>query len=108
MESIPDDKRKYPRKSLDVLVNYKKTHIARSKDISQGGICLISDEALEVGAFLNLVFYLPNKEEIQALGKIKWSKKASETLFESGVEFWQLDDSQTKRIDSYLASEIDR
>jgi hypothetical protein len=101
------EKRKHPRKSLDVMVNFKKTHIARSKDISEGGICLICDEALEIGAFLNLVFYLPNKEEVKTIGKIKWSKKASESYFEYGIEFWQLTDHEQTKICNYLDSEID-
>jgi hypothetical protein len=105
-QTNPVDQRKFPRKTLDVMVNYKKMHYARSKDISKGGICLIVDEQLESAGYLNLVFFLPNKEEIKALGKIKWCKKISESYFECGVEFFQLNDLETKKIESYLEESI--
>jgi hypothetical protein len=101
------ENRRHPRKSLDVLVNYKKTQIARSKDISQGGIGLICDEALPVGTFLNLVFFLPNKEEIKTIGKVKWTRKASASYWESGIEFWQLDDSIKDKLLAFLQDDID-
>jgi hypothetical protein len=101
------EKRKSPRKSLDVMFNFKKSHFARSKDISKGGICLICDEVLETGAFLSLVFNLPNNEEIKTFGKIKWSRKASASYYEYGVEFWQLEAIEMNKINSYLDGDIE-
>ena len=87
------EKRRLPRLPLDVEVNYLGKAFAHSKDISEGGLCLISEEALKPGDFITLLFHLPpDGEKISAYGKVMWNKKVSENMFESGVNFWDIKD----------------
>jgi len=98
------EKRQLPRLPLDVEVNYSSRAIARSKDISEGGICLISEEELQTEDYLTLVFHIPpSDEKVEAYGKVMWSKKASEHLFESGINFWDIDETDLEKIRSYFA-----
>ncbi len=97
-----DNKRKCPRLPLDVEVNFSQKAIARSKDISEGGICLITEEELEKDKIYTLVFNLPTGKPIKCFGKIAWSKQATEHLFEQGALFWEIDSSDKKKIQDYF------
>lgn len=100
-----DDKRKFPRLPLEVQVNYKENGFANSKDISSGGICLITEEALEKGKIYKLSFTFPGESDrFDCLGKVMRSKQASEHLHEAGLSFWDIEKSLQKKIDSYFAS----
>ncbi len=83
-------------------VNFSQNAIAQSKDISEGGICLITEEELEKDKIYTLVFKLPTDVSIKCFGKIVWSKQASEHLFEQGVVFWDIDSSDQKKIQDYF------
>jgi Tfp pilus assembly protein PilZ len=98
--------RKFPRKSLDVVVNCSDNAIARAKDLSKGGIGLITEKPLQAGSFIKLQFVLPNTtEKIGVFGKVVWCKLVSPHLYESGVEFWQIDDLVMNILDKYLEEE---
>lgn len=97
------DNRRAPRVPLDVRVNFAFDAIAHTKDISEGGVCIISEEPLEEGKFLNLVFGLPDRDhDVQVIGKVMWSKKSTENFFENGVQFWDISDEAQKEIKDYL------
>ena len=102
---MASDGRKFPRISLDVLVNYETNAIAHTKDMSEGGVCLITDKKMTVGKMLSLGFYLPNNVEIKAIGKVCWCRPASENLMESGVEFWDIGFDQKEAIRKILSDE---
>ena len=103
------DQRRAPRLPLDVRVNYSFDAIAHSKDISEGGICLITEEELAAGKMLNIQFILPeNERKIQAIGKIMWCRKATEHYYESGIEFWDIADKDKEAIKRYLDGKIGR
>ena len=105
---MPDDKRRSPRIPLDVRVNYDFDAIAHSKDISEGGICLITEQALEKGKMLNLVFQLPGRHKpIEAIGKVMWCRKSLEYLHEIGISFWQIKAKEHQEIKEYLEQSLD-
>lgn len=96
-------KRRYPRLPLDVQVNYDFNAFAHSKDISEGGVCLITEHHLGEGKMLNLVFYLPERDQpIASLGKVMWVREATEHLYESGVTFWDIVEKDQAEIKEYL------
>ena len=98
-----EDKRRSPRVPLDVHVNFAFDAIAHTKDISEGGVCIISESKLEVGKFLNLVFRLPDRDlDVQVIGKIMWSKQSSQSYFENGVQFWDISKEAQREIAQYL------
>ncbi len=101
------EKRRIPRLPLDVEVNYSGRAIARSKDISEGGICLISEEELIPEDYITLIFHLPpTDEQIKAYGKVMWSNKVSEHLFETGINFWDIDEMDLEKIKTYFIEDV--
>lgn len=101
------EKRQHPRASIDVKVNYANKAIAYTKNISEGGICIITEKPLEPTEIVNLVFTLPNGDQIKTYGKTIWRKKSTEHLYENGLEFWELNDINKNRILAYLDSTVE-
>jgi len=97
------EQRKSPRLPLDVEVDYKGRAMARSKNISKEGICLISGDKPDEGKILNLRFFLPQEANpIQAYAKVMWVKEAGEYYFEFGLKFWEIDGEDEKRLNAYF------
>ena len=93
-----EDRRKYQRVSLVVKVTNNSTkefHYFYSRDISQGGMFLETRQPYDVGADVNLDFFLPlreKKERIIASGSVArvvdYDPKGKEDqLAGMGVEF---------------------
>jgi Tfp pilus assembly protein PilZ len=98
-----EEQRRSPRRSLDVEVNFAFNAIAHTKDISAGGICLITDRELEETKLFRLNFFLPDEAEpVELYGKVVWSRPAGEHHYESGVSFWKVDSVTTERLESFL------
>ena len=103
-QKMSEDRRRFPRIPLDVSVNYDYSAIAHSKDISEGGICLITEKALDEGKMLHLAFSLPErKRPIECFGKVMWSRKAIKYLYQSGVHFWDIKEREQAEIKKILA-----
>ena len=99
---MSDNNRKLPRIPLDVRVNCD--YNAHTRDISEGGVCLITDVQMEEKRIIQLAFILPEQsEEIQAFGKVMWSRKATENLFENGVSFWEIGDKDKVKINDFFS-----
>lgn len=100
---MSEDQRRAPRIPLDVSVNYDYSAIAHSKDISESGICLITEHVLDEGKMLHLGFSLPGRERpIECFGKVMWSRKATEHLYQSGVSFWDIKEKEQTEIKKIL------
>jgi hypothetical protein len=103
---MAEDQRRSPRIPLDVRVNYDFNAIAHSKDISEDGICLITEQPLEEGKMLNLGFQLPDRSSpIESVGKVMWCRKASEHLHEIGIRFWDIKETEQQEIKKHLESQ---
>lgn len=101
------DNRKAPRIPLDVEVNYSSSGIAHTRDISEGGIGLITENELEAGSYLNLVFTLPYRNhKVEAIGKVIHCRKASEHYYQSGLTFWQIEDTDLDILKLFFADQI--
>jgi len=97
------EQRRFPRLPLDVEVDFKDRAIARSKNISKEGICLVSEDRLEEGKILNLRFFLPDTvEPIHAYAKVMWVRDASEHYCEVGLKFWDINEQDEKRLNGYF------
>lgn len=98
-----DNQRKCPRLPLDVEVDYKGRAMARSRNISKEGICLVSEDRPEEGKILNLSFFLPpEKEPIKAYARVMWIKDAGEHYCEFGLKFWEIEEEDEKRLNAYF------
>lgn len=91
--------RRFPRLSTDIDVVYSSigktapetaNHV---KDISEGGICLITYEDVPIGTVLTLKMVLPETNgPIQVKGKVVWKNKftidsVSAPRYDVGVQF---------------------
>jgi c-di-GMP-binding flagellar brake protein YcgR len=115
-----EERRRFVRLNVSVKVEYKvletaakEIHSTLTKDISGGGICLIGDEELNTGRFLELKIYLPKEQEpILSLGRVVWSKpfiigdEITGKRFDIGIEFIKIDDTKREKINQYIFSYI--
>ena len=100
---MPDRRRASPRVSLDVVVNCGRNAIAHTRDISEGGLCLIIDEPAEVGRMLHLCFTIPGQTgRIDGFGKVAWCRRALTQHYLAGVQFWDINEDERTAIMSYL------
>lgn len=110
-----DERRQFVRLSIlaDVAYNKKDTSekekVSFTKNIGEGGICLITYEEVKVSDVLELKIALPEeKAPINILGKVVWVKKFSigDTFqgerFDVGVEFINISAGDKQKIDKYV------
>jgi hypothetical protein len=110
-----DDRRKFPRFNLlvDVSVTKRasseKEKILPSKNISQGGVCVIAVEQPKMGDLMDLKIRLPGmNDDIKIMGKVVWVREFSigatqrSQRFEVGMEFIGLSDTTFELINKYL------
>jgi c-di-GMP-binding flagellar brake protein YcgR len=115
--SFPKERREFLRVDDIVPVTYKKMvspqdpldpRGAMRKDISGGGIRLITNEELPKGTILELKFQLPdvpNPTEIKVLGEVVWTQKIEEegkTKYASGVAYVNIAESERRKIIQYV------
>ena len=96
-------KERAPRQPLDVRVNSSTFGFAQSKNISSTGIALLTEVPLKEGDFMQLQFLLPDShKEINAYGKVVWSSAVSDSYYECGIQFWDIEDTDRKEIEDYF------
>ncbi|MBN1697874.1 MAG: PilZ domain-containing protein [Spirochaetales bacterium] len=103
-----EEKRKFPRIGLDILINYDKNLTARAKNISCGGLLVETNRAVVKGAFMTIVFRLPgDNEDIKLYAKIAWEREADAGSYEAGLEFWHIENHDLKKIKDYIDTQLD-
>ena len=86
------ERRKHERKEVITNLSYRVvTPVAGeglTKNISEGGLCVILDKEIVMGTLLELRFELPGKEDnpVETFAKVIWQKKIEEG-FLTGVRF---------------------
>ena len=87
------ERRRYVRIDLCTQIEYEILPMhsplkAESKNISAGGLCLLTDREIPPGTILRLKFYLPDREKtyVESLGRVVWQKKENEGYL-TGIEF---------------------
>ena len=117
MEPSPE-KRKFVRLSALVDVIYSKRAITEketsiTRNISQGGICLIAYDELNERDVLDLKLYLPGENSpIQATGKVVWVKEfiigsiEEGKRYDVGIEFMDIKEEDANRVNKYVFSHI--
>ena len=110
-----DEKRKYARLNTLVDIVYNKRVVSEeenlmlAKNISMGGICIISYEELKPQEALDLEVYLPeDKKPIKVLGRVAWIKEfvigdpLKGKRYDVGVEFVRISDENREKINKYV------
>lgn len=86
-----------------------KVRRALTKDVSAGGVCLVTEELLKAGTPLDVELKLPDRDRsIAFTGVVKWSKPIGEShksyenpTAETGVEFVRIDPDDQKQLMLY-------
>ena len=121
MEEIRKERRKFPRTALELIVRYKVLSSqeqvdAKTKNISGGGVCLVTREKMPLGAYLAMDMKFPgSKKPILAGGRVVWSNEsrlgpspAGHQRFDNGIEFVQIEDVDRQRIIEHVKTELDK
>ena len=108
--------RAFPRLSLSCEIEYKLTNPvaenspetikSNTKDISSGGICLITYAPLQPGDIMELDFKLKGKEfTIKAKGKVIWTQEfeiGNQKGYDNGIEFVEISREARTEIEQYV------
>jgi hypothetical protein len=107
------EKRKYPRFSIDLPVEYRRTHSSahhsgRALNASQGGLLLYLPEECVVGQELKLKVFYSNGTELitlQALGEVVWTeicRGGNRGDYRAGIRFVEIVSSDLDRLKAFL------
>jgi c-di-GMP-binding flagellar brake protein YcgR len=116
---MAEEKRRYARLNASVDVHWSKIvdpgeklayNDNITKNISEGGICLLAYEKAEVGDILDLVFELPTQKVIRSKAQVRWVKefrmggeKAMQG-YDIGLEFLDILNEDRKEIKNFIFS----
>lgn len=113
------ERRKYVRLQASVEVKYeiigKPGEIkVFSKDISAGGLCIVTKENLSPDTPLQLEIVFPDlKDPIRALARVIWQRRVNpqegqaQAYFETGIEFTGISDFDRFNINRYIKERIE-
>lgn len=119
MAEMFEERRRFPRIEAELLVRYKvlktsdQKQEATTKNLSAGGICLVSRERFKPGTVLALDIQFPKSDKpLLAGGKVIWSDKsrlgpspAGHQRFDNGVEFVEISAGDRQRIIEHINSQ---
>lgn len=117
-----EERRKFPRIRTELFVRYKTLRLpdehseAQTKDISEGGVCLIAREQIQAGTVLAMEINFPHlSKPIPASGRVIWSREsnlgpspAGHPQFDNGIEFEQISEPDRQQIAEFVSSEQDK
>jgi len=110
------NRRKFPRANYNCFIHIKKKGSAHSistetENIGAGGICVVIKENLGLFQGVNLEIQLEDMESaVKCAGTIVWvvNKRSEKTkegnLFDTGIEFVDIDDEARIRIEKTVDS----
>jgi c-di-GMP-binding flagellar brake protein YcgR len=114
-----DDRRKFVRLDIDVLVQWRKItgeeareldKESRTKNISAGGICLTVDERnmVAIGDLLAIEMKLPTGRLINLAGRVAWVSEfeiigaEAEKNYDAGIEFVEIKEADREAIQQFV------
>jgi len=111
------EKRKAPRFSLDLPVEYwpidsSKNQLARTGNISEGGILLYLPEQIEIGQRLRLRLFIDSGFDfisIEATVEVAWADlyTAEDGDYRTGVKFVEISEQDMRNLKNFLNSLIE-
>jgi len=113
------ERRRFIRLNSAISVNYKKLDSAAqeeeifSRNISEGGICLIVGDRLNEGDLLKLNISIPrHRTIINVNGRVVWIREipvaaeSGKKTFRAGIEFVGIDRQAARQIEEYVHSSL--
>jgi c-di-GMP-binding flagellar brake protein YcgR len=113
------DRRRFPRLDIAVDVAWEKVSgkknmevnddSDKTRNISEGGICLIVYEDINIGDELSLDIQLPTQQVIHAVGRVVWRSsfdlaKDSWYRYDVGIEFINISPQDREMIKKFVFS----
>ncbi len=107
-----EDKRKHSRIDSLNLLNYIYTEtreegstqgMGRTLNISESGVLLETHTAIKVGVNIYLTIGF-EEEMVDIKGRVVYTKENTEDMFESGIEFYSMDDDSRSILHRYITA----
>jgi 5-methylcytosine-specific restriction endonuclease McrBC GTP-binding regulatory subunit McrB len=104
------ERRKTERINLNIDVEcdmseYQKWVEAKTRNLSESGICLITGDALTMDSLLELKFTLPDSPPIKVTGRVVWNEfSLNDNFYLSGIEFTDITDETLRFIQKYVSA----
>ncbi len=105
------ERRKSERITYELVVGYNTFDTeefieTRSRDLSGGGICLVTRDRLDPGTVIELSFIIPGtREPIAVSGVVIWNESQDEgDKYLIGVKFTKIDDKHMALIQKFVNS----
>ena len=108
------ENRQHPRYPIEVAAEIhvgKEVAVASTKDISNGGVSLLVDHALQEKQKINLTLFLtqdgiedPDEEPFEAQATVMWSAERDGGAFTAGVRFDRISPAQQAHLGRFLAA----
>jgi c-di-GMP-binding flagellar brake protein YcgR len=106
--------RRHPRYSVEVAAEVTlgaRTFAAATQNISEGGVALLLDQALEEGAEIRLALFLtqdgiedPDEAPFEARAFVAWTAPSDDGTHVAGVRFGAVSAAQRKQLARFLAA----
>ncbi|MBN2737421.1 MAG: PilZ domain-containing protein [Spirochaetales bacterium] len=98
--------RQYARISADIKVNCNEEIKSIARDISEGGMKIITSEDFPMGSYISLQFAMTPDHFISTHGKVIWKRNLDNGYKLTGLQFWGLSVQDQAKIRDYIISQI--
>ena len=118
-DEVMDERRKFSRLDISVGIVWRRLDseisqavddIDATRNIAEGGVCLVANERFEVGDRLELTLTLPSQKTIRTLAEVVWVRDAALSKddglrrFDIGVAFSDLPADEWQEMKQFLYS----
>lgn len=87
-------------------VENQESMVSKTKNVSLGGICLVTDSALETGDILTLRIRLKGFETpIEVLGRVVWTQTfdiGEQKGYDNGIEFIKIPEAHRAKLEEFM------
>lgn len=98
-----DERRRFPRLSVPVYYRPARLFGPRSpaRDLSLGGVRILTDDSLAVGKRLEIELFLPDGGSLTVDVRVAWVRPLNDDFaqYEAGLEFLAMDPAQAKLLE---------
>ena len=101
-----NERRRYCRIGFTVYINCDYTNKMQSRNLSEQGIGVITDQLFEVDTYLNLSFVITEELQIQTYAKVMWSRQTGDNEYACGMQFWHMSAGTQQKIHDYIETRI--
>ncbi len=118
-EDVMEERRKFSRLDISVGVAWRRLGAQMTealadsdatRNIAEGGVCLVANERFEIGDRVELTLTLPSQKIVKTLGEVVWVQDAAMARqdgiqrFDIGVAFSSLPQDEWQEMKQFLYS----